>query len=334
MEPASTERTGRLLVVKLSSLGDLFHALPAVHALKEGLGVTVDWVTQNRYADLVACFSDVDRVIRFPRTSTFRRLPAFLAELRRESYDYVVDFQGLFKSGLVTRVARGGQRIGPSFSREGASLFYHAVAGPLARERHAVEEALDVLAFLDLPATEPVFPVAFPAYEVTGDHPRVAIAPCSRWRTKDWPMEHFAEVGRILREEAGASLYLVGGPGDREICDHVAGDLPGVINLCGRTTFPQMGGLLHAMDLAITVDTGPMHVAAAAGIPVLALFGATDPARTGPYGPRHRVITADGPDCRPCLSRRCRRHDLACLTGIDPRRVAATALEMLGASTG
>lgn len=330
MNASSSEKGRRLLVVKLSSLGDLFHPLPSVRILKETLGVGIDWVTQNGYVGVVSCFSDVDRVIAFPRTGTFRRLPGFLADLRRERYDYILDFQGLLKSGMVTRAARGGRRIGPSFNREGATFFYHAVAGELDKERHAVDEAMDILRFLDLPVPDaPVFPVDFPPYEVTGGGPRVALAPCSRWPTKNWPVESFAAAGRIIRENAGASLYLVGGPEDSEVCELLAKRLPDAHNLCGKTSLPQLGGLLGAMDLAVTVDTGPMHIAAAAGTPVLAVFGATDPSRTGPYGPHHRVLMADGPDCSPCFSRSCHRHDLACLQGISPDHVAETALQML-----
>jgi ADP-heptose:LPS heptosyltransferase len=203
------------------------------------------------------------------------------------------------------------------------------VAGSLDKERHAVDEALDVVRYLGLPAPKPEFPVAFPAFEVDDPHPRVALAPCSRWRTKDWAPDRFAEVGRILRDKAGAAIYLVGGPGDRATCDRITSDLPGSVNLCGTTDLPRMGGVLSAMDLAVTVDTGPMHVAAAAGVPVLAVFGATDPNRTGPYGDGHRVVTVDDLDCRPCIARHCRRHDLACLDRIKSRQVADLALAML-----
>ena len=320
-----------MLVVKLSSLGDLFHPLPAVRALKEQLGVEVDWVTQHRFVDLVRRFTDVERVIGFPRTATLQRLPRFLAEVRLERYGLVLDFQGLFKSAVVARLARSARRIGPSFSREGAPLFYHAVAGTRDRDRHAVMEAMDFVRHLDLaePAA-PVFPVDFPAFAVEGDRPRVALAPCSRWVTKNWPPGHFIEVGRRLQEACGATLYLVGGPQDRQECAQIADALPDARNLCARTSLPELGGLLAAMDLAVTVDTGPMHVAAAAGTPVLAVFGATDPRRTGPFGRDHRVLTTEGPDCRPCRARHCRRHDLACLQELDPGRVAAAALAMLG----
>ena len=138
----------RVLVVKLSALGDLFHSLPAVHNLKVGLGAEIDWVTQKEYVDLVRCFTDVDRVIPFYRKAFFTNLKLFLEELRTRDYDYVIDLQGLLKSAIVARLARGKERIGPSFHREGSHLFYSAVAGEPARNRHAVEENLDIVRHL------------------------------------------------------------------------------------------------------------------------------------------------------------------------------------------
>ena len=111
----------------MSSLGDLFHALPAVHNLKAGLGAEVDWVVQPEYAALARCFTDVSRVIVFPRRAFFSGLFPFLRALRAERYDRIVDLQGLFKSALVARLARGGTRIGPSFHRESAHLLARAL---------------------------------------------------------------------------------------------------------------------------------------------------------------------------------------------------------------
>ena len=330
MKPSATATEPRVLVVKLSSLGDLFHALPAVRQLKRALGARVDWVTQPEYADLVRCFSDVDRVITFPRRGFPLAAPAFLRALRQERYDLVADLQGLLKSALTARLARGARRIGPSFSREGARWLYSAVAGPTNKDRHAVDEALDVVRFLKVELLPPVFPLAFPRQPLDVLRPRVALVPCSRWPTKNWPPERFAAVGRALRERSRAALFLIGGGADRAVCATIAGLLgTGVVNTAGQSSLVQTGSLLQEMDLVLTVDSGPLHMAAALGVPVLAVFGATDPKRTGPYGPGHRVLAAEGLDCRPCRARACARKDLACLQAITAEQVFAEALAML-----
>ncbi len=281
----------RILVVKLSSLGDLFHALPAVHLIRRHTGASVDWVCHGIYAELVAKFGPVDRVLRFPRDRFARDGRAFFRALRERDYDLALDFQGLMKSALVARAARAGRRIGPSFGREGSRLFYDAVAGPTDKNRHAVEECLDTARYLGAPVEPVEFPVEFPAHPLDLPPPRIGLLPCSRRPEKNWPGARFAELGRALLSERGGSVLVLGGPADRPVCDALAAAIgPGAHNRCGRTSLVELGGLVRALDLLVTVDSGPMHMAAAVGTPTVAVFGPTDPVRTGPYGARHRVV--------------------------------------------
>ncbi|HPT16524.1 MAG TPA: glycosyltransferase family 9 protein [Kiritimatiellia bacterium] len=323
----------RILVIKLSSLGDVAHALPAVRALKDRTGAEIDWVVQPEYAPLLACCPDVARTIAFPRRNVARGFFPFLRELRREKYDVVVDLQGLLKSAVAARLARGRRRVGPAWAREGAHRFYDAqparAAGP---RRHAVEELMDVANLVAPGAGAPPAPrLAFPEPESDGDPgPHVALAPFSRWRTKDWPLEKFAELGQRLSKEMGCRLRIVGGRDDEEAGEELARRIgPGARNLCGHTDLPGLCSLLTAMDLLVTVDSGPMHWADALGVPVVAVFGATDPARTGPYRQLNHVVAKAGLACRPCHARTCARGDLACLRTLDVEAVFQKALETL-----
>jgi lipopolysaccharide heptosyltransferase II len=239
------------------------------------------------------------------------------------------------KSALVTRLARGAQRIGPSFHREGSRLFYNAVAGTRDKQRHAVEEVLDGVRHLNLLLPQqPEFPVVFPKKQIVVNHPRIALVPCSRWPTKNWPAAHFGEVALSLHAKTGATFFLVGAPEDRPVCDKIAAALgSAAVNLCGQTSLVELGSVLAEMDLALTVDSGPMHMAAALGVPVLALFGPTDPRRTGPYGARHRVLRAPETICATCFSDRCHRDHLLCMEYIQPAAVVSAALDMLGLRT-
>lgn len=320
----------RALVIKLSSLGDLFHALPAVARLQEATGADVDWVTNTAYTSLVSRFAPVNHVIGFPRHHFFSRAGTFLRTLRIEEYDLVIDMQGLLKSAVTARLARGGRVIGPSFHREGAFLFYSEITGPRNKERHAVEENFDLLDHLGIGRAEPAFPVVFEKPTGLPAGLRIGLLPCSRWKTKNWPPEHFASVAQALSESA--SVYLFGAPEDRDVCRRIAASAgPGINDLCAKTSLIELGGWLAAMDLVITVDSGPMHMAAASGTPVLAIFGATDHRRTGPYGSRNRILYRDDLPCRPCLSRTCRlkERDIRCLTGLRPERVVNAARDML-----
>lgn len=320
-----------MLIIKLSSLGDLFHALPAATMIRQALGYEMDWVTQPEYAELVSHFEGVRRVIAFPRRCFLSRGAAFIGELRREMYDLVLDFQGLLKSALVARAARGRMRIGPSYAREGAGFFYDEIAGTLNKNRHAVDEALDFVRSLGLPRREVCFPVRLPRRSLEGARPHIGLLPCSRWVTKNWPVEKFAATAAMIRDHKPATFYILGSRKDRPAADHLAAQIgPDAVNLCGQTSLVELGGFLQDMDVLITVDSGPMHMAAALGVPVVAVFGATDPRRTGPYGPKHRVLVSEGLSCRPCFSESCARGDLACLRDIPPEKAAEATLEVLG----
>jgi len=331
----------RILIIKLSSLGDLFHALPAVHNLKQGLGAQIDWVTNTGYVDLVSCFDDVDDVIGFPRKDFYANFNEFRKQLRKKEYDIIIDMQGLMKSALTARLARGSRRIGPSFHREGSKLFYDSVAGPCDRTRHAVIENLDIIPHLKLEKIPPEFHVTFPQppaepeslelfpQKPAADGPQVAICPASRWKTKNWPTDRFAEVAKKLQESMNASITLLGGPEDIETCRTIEDALVKPCrNLAGKTSIIEMGGILQNVDLLIANDSGPSHMAAAVNTPTLVIFGPTNPDRTRPFGDIHHVLKTAYP-CQPCHSRTCQNPDIPCITGVKIYQVLDKATEML-----
>ncbi len=320
----------RILIIKLSSLGDLFHALPAVHNLKTETGATIDWVTNAAYAELVRCFDDVETVIPFPRQNMRRDGAAFLRTLRQSRYDKIIDLQGLLKSALVARAARGDDRIGPSFHREGSRLFYHTVAGARDKNRHAVIENLDIIRHLGLRLNTPVFPVTLPETDFAVPSPHVVICPASRWETKNWPADRFAAVARHLQQQCGASITLLGAPADRPACQAITDALPAPChNLAGKTSIVEMGSILKKADLLISNDSGPVHMAAAVGTRTLVIFGPTNPGRTGPFGEGHRVLQALN-TCQPCMSRRCKNRESSCIRNITIDEVIAAAKGMIG----
>jgi len=321
----------RILIIKLSSLGDLFHALPAVNALKNGLNAEIDWVTQPEYTELVRCFDDVERILAFPRRNLRAQMLPFLKKLREQHYDYVIDLQGLLKSALITAAARGDRKIGPSASREGAHLFYQECSGHKNKERHAVDELLDVIRHLNLPVpADAHFPVTFPAHNrfKTGHH--IALCPCSRAKGKDWPAERFAETAKnILTRQPNTIFHLVGSPSDHGTCEQIAKAIgPTAQNHAGKTTLLELGDLLKEMSLLITVDSGPMHMAAAIGTPTLALFGPTTPLRTGPYGKQHCVIESPFRTEGKKISKKTRQTDMRYIKAISVEKVITAAIKM------
>jgi lipopolysaccharide heptosyltransferase II len=159
----------------------------------------------------------------------------------------------------------------------------------------------------------------------------IALQPGARWLNKRWPVEHFADLVRMLAQRfADVRFVTLGGPADRELGERVAREAPArCLDLTGRTTLPEMVEWTRLCELMITNDTGPMHVAAALNKPVVALFGPTEPRRTGPYGQLDRVLQHDLP-CVPCMKDSCNyRQPFECLRAITPDRVAARVAQIL-----
>ena len=325
----------RVLAVKLSSLGDILHVLPAVQALKEQTGAELDWVVHPEFAPLVRCFACVSEVLTFPRRHLRRDLGAALRALRARKYDLVVDFHGLMKSALVTALARGARKVGPSYSRELSWLLYPERAGKMHRDCHAAEQAFDTLDYLGLhrperPLSAEDFILPAPPAIAPG-RPLVAFAPVSRWESKNWPAENFARLAeRAAAEWPDATFAVVGGRGDFAVGETIAaapGTAGRVANLCGKTSVAESMALLAKCDLLVANDTGPVHMAAAVGTPCLVLFGPTRPDWTGPFGEGHRILSKDLP-CRPCLRRRCPRGTGECLASITPEEVLEAMRQM------
>ncbi len=319
----------RILIVKLSSLGDLIHALPTIHCLKVGLPATITWVANAVYAPLLQYATDVDEVIPFDRKHPVRGLWGVVRELRGREFDLVIDLTGLFKSALISRLARGRLCLGPSYARELSWLLYHRQVGSSDLNRHAVERYLDVARALDVRDRNRVFPLTFPpaSFALDGKRRTVVLVPNARWPTKLWPAASFADVADRLRRD-GMQVLMVGG--ELPTAEDPLASLEGVVDLRGRTSLAELGGILQRAELVIANDTGPMHLAASLGRKVIALMGPTDPKRTGPYGTGHRILST-GPTCSPCLSKVCRNPaGQVCLQDVRPTEVYAAAVEMLG----
>ena len=295
----------RVLLIKPSSFGDVIHTLPIAHALRHHPGIeALDWVVNTEYKSLLENNPDVTRLITFPRHQVFgRSLLNFLSELRREFYDWVIDFQGLFRSGVMTQLARGKRKIGMSDSREGARFFYSEVI-PISAN-HAVERYQQVLQNLGVKCGSLIFPLPKPV-EIEGvPNSFILIHPSSRWPTKELPEKLVID---LVKQLAPKPILIVG--------QGKAWNLPGVIDFTNRTSLKELIGLIQKAEAVISTDSGPMHVAAALNKPLVALFGPTSPVKTGPWTENSRILQLNL-SCIPCLSRMCRIAETqACLKRI------------------
>lgn len=321
----------KVLVVRLSSFGDILMTLPAVHLLKKGLNCEIHWVVHREYIELVKSFDDVSHVIGFPRYNFFAEFRRFLNELRQYEYELVIDLHGLFKSGLVTALARGRRKIGPSFHREGSDIFYSEIAknGDGNKYRHTVECILNTIKYLGVDVSNIEFPISLPELQLNEHEPRIAIAPASRWHSKTWPARYFSELLRLLYNNGITSLYLIGSKSEYNLCKEIimCSEVR-AINMAGKLSFSETGSLIKQMNLLIANDSGAGHFAAAVGTPCLVLFGPTAPEKTSPYR-FARVIKMNLP-CQPCEKRRCGlASEPCCMTAILPDYVSRMAIDML-----
>jgi lipopolysaccharide heptosyltransferase II len=261
--------------------------------------------------------------------------------LRDQRFDLVIDLQCLARSGAFAWLADGKFLIGLDETREGARGFYDLAVPRVNFHTHAVDWYLAVLPHLGVPVHEQFSWLperAGIAASVRSKWPAagarwIAVQPGARWQTKRWPVENFVELVRLLSHEFPETRFaILGDHQDRPLGEFISGAVPErCLNLCGQTSLPEMIEWLRLSELMITNDTGPMHVAAALRKPVLALFGPTEPRRTGPYGQLENVLRIDLP-CSPCFKGRCTyEKPNECLKAISPVTVFEFALKKLQA---
>ena len=250
----------------------------------------------------------------------------------------VIDLQGILKSGILVGLARGERKIGMSGSREGASLFIREPPVKVDYNQHAIDRTLTVAESLGCDIREVEGRIPFTERnrrrvdsllkeEGLGRKSLVAINPIAKWDTKLWESERFGVLADRLRESLDCDIVFTGGPEDRSVIEEISRSMKRCpVNLAGRTGLKDLACFYAQCRLLVTTDTGPMHMAAAMGCPTVALFGPTAPWRTGPYGPGHKVITADV-ECRPCFRKKC--DEMTCMKEISVNRVYEGVMELL-----
>ncbi len=346
------------MIVKLSAIGDVVHTLPSLAMLRRCLPeARISWVVEEAAADLLVNHPALDRLIVSRRkkwladlkkgiiTRPFRELGAFVTELRAEKYDVVIDFHGLFKSAVIVALSGGRRKLGYKSLQEGTFLFYNEKI-PEDMTKHAVDRYLDFVRYLveieNLQCRDeaPTFTIAIGEKEerrindlltaggATKQRPLsgfIAVSPVAFWPTKLWQDAKFAELCDRIQKELRTRVVLTGEKVEQ--VERIANLMKtSVLNLGGRTSLRELAALYKRAALLVTTDSGPMHIAAAVGTPVVALFGPTDPSRTGPYGFNHRIIQRKLP-CSPCFRKQCTNP--RCMAEISVEEVFAAVRDML-----
>ncbi len=335
----------RILLIKPSALGDIVHALPVLNLMRSKWPEAhISWLVNSGFSGILHDHPQLNAVIVFDRKrfggawrnpAALIGLLGFIRRLRREKYDLVVDLQGLLRTGIWTRLTRAKKRVGFRNARELAWLGYtHRVATP-DTETHALTRYLavaDAIGCGSLPV-QFVFPTdaadraAVDAMLPSSMKKFALLFPGTNWATKRWPVEKFASIVTPLREQFGLPVVVTGGAYEASLADQI----PGSLNLAGKTTLRQLVALIERAEVVVANDSGPMHIAAALGRPLVTIFGPTNAVRTGPWQRDSSVVRLDIA-CSPCYSRRCSH--TSCMNWLEREQVLEVVREQLAPAGG
>lgn len=344
----------RLLIVRLSALGDIVHALPVVAALaRKWPELRVDWLVEEAYAPVLAMAEGVaHRVVVRARASGERERETIfggplgfaraVAYLRRQRYDVALDLQGLVKSAAWARASGARRVIG--FDRSNlreplAALLYTEAVRP-QRTRHVIHKNLSALYSLGLTPSAPVVPLrAETSAQIAdainahgGRRGYIVLNPGAAWPNKRWPPARFGALAAALRDRTGLGSLVTWGPAERDLAEAVCRASDGAAEPAPPTEIPDLAALVRDAALVVSGDTGPLHIAAAMGAPLVGLYGPTWPERNGPWAADDEVISRAGL-CGCHHKRRCRRAN-PCIDEIGVDDVAAAAVRRLARAEG
>ena len=320
-----------ILVVRLGALGDIVHAIPAVAAIRRAHpDARIDWLVEARHREILDLTSVLDNVVTLD-TPTIGGWIRAVRRLRAPMYDVALDLQGLMKSAVLARVSGAHRVIGFSIwhlREKTARPFYSEVDKEIQPEDHVIHKNLRLLRTLGFDSTTVEFPLQPVSSLVLNDvrrefddAPFALINPGAAWPNKRWPPERFGAVASFLREVRGVRSLVLWGPGEAPLAHAAVEESNGAAIVAPPTRIRDLLALSRAAALMVSGDTGPLHIAVAAGTPIVALFGPTDPQRNGPIDAAD-VVVSKYADCSCHYQRRCHRAKW-CLGDVSVAEVTA-----------
>ncbi|MBI3932480.1 MAG: glycosyltransferase family 9 protein [Acidobacteria bacterium] len=311
----------KALLVRLSSIGDVVHTLPVLAALRTH-GWEAGWAVEPAARPILEHHPLLAHTVPIPGARAFGFANARIAveALRAQRYDVALDLQGLWKSAAWARLSGAPRVVGyaRAWRREPLSSVLVRELSDLPPDLpHVIDKNLALLRPLGIEAVGlREFPLLTNAARASatatdladlGLKDFVVLNPGGGWASKLWSPERYGEIARGLRER-GLQTLVTWGPGEERLADRVTGASEGAVVRCPPTTLLEYVEIVRRARLVVAADTGPLHLACAAGTPVVGIYGPTDPARNGPFSPADRVVRRT-PLCSPCHKRRCRIHE-------------------------
>jgi heptosyltransferase I len=335
----------RFLIVRLGSLGDVVHAIPVAAALRRAFPeARIDWLVGPKHREILDLVPVLDRRLTLSSKAFFRTV----SEIRAARYDAAIDLQGLIKSAVVARLSGARRIIGHTARhlREPlARWLYTDVHDPgggggiysTDETRHVVQLNLSLLEPLGVTPSPPEYPLALvESAAARAEEQRTAgryalLNPGAAWPNKRWPPERLGAVAAALRDRHGLLSAVLWGPGERPLAEAVAAHSHGAAAVTAPTTVADVVALARGASILVSGDTGPMHIAAAVGTPLVGIYGPTMPERNGPWRTEDETVSRFAV-CECHLLRRC-THARMCLLDIDVAEVVAAVERRLAVSS-
>jgi lipopolysaccharide heptosyltransferase I len=339
----------RILIIKLGSIGDVVHTLPALADLKRSFpDAEIDWLVESKASviltgnpwlhDVVEI--DTHKWRRSWSLGTLGEMRRLASKLRGRRYDVALDFQGLWKSAVLGRVSGASKVIGfdrTTLKEPGCRMFYDEQIEPAPTVRHVIDLYKELLRSLGVTPAPHRFHLSVPREDEGFISQQlssrqiddfVILNPGGGWDTKNWAPENYALLHDKLRNETGLQSVLTWGPGEEPLVDKVLRACVAAPPVTFPTSLYQLIALLKRAKLFIGGDTGPLHLAAACGTPIVGIFGPTDPLRNGPFSPEDIVVSHQVP-CGPCYKRTCPVYNKECLRLVQVDEVFEAVLRRL-----
>jgi len=332
----------RILIVRMSALGDIVHALPVLAALRRAWpDAQVDWIVDEAYASILSLAEGLhQRVVVRGKGPDAKGYVSAVRHLRAQKYDAALDLQGLIKSAVWARLSGAARVIGfdRAHLREPmAALFYTETVVPFDAP-HVIQKNLSILKAFDLapgPLELPLHPEAAMATTtalaaVGGPRQYVVLNPGAAWPNKRWPADRFGALAAELHAQTGLRSLITWGPSEQALAETVVSASGGTAALAPPTAIADLAVIMRDAALVVSGDTGPLHIAAAMGTPLVGLYGPTWPERNGPWNPDDEVISRAG-GCVCHHKRQCLR-GAPCINEIAVSEVLAAAERRLSAA--
>lgn len=331
----------KILIVRLSAIGDVVHSLPILHSLRRKFPDSyIAWAVEDRCADILINNPLLDKVYVFPRKKWNKQGLKVIKEIRKEKFDIAIDLQELFKSGIITYLSGAKRRIAHAKTREFADIFINEklqAHDTFDHEKLIIERYLEPAEYLGSPIDEVKFslpPVNEGVKEkvnslLTGIEKEIVVfSPATIWKTKHWPEKYWAELLDILQDRF--KIVFIGAEKDNELISRIINqaETNDYLNLAGKTSLFDLIEIFNRAKYVVAPDTGPAHIANATQTPkIIMIFGPTGVRRTPPYGKKHSALSTTLP-CQPCFRRICPRKDFPneCMKKLTPDLISEKIL--------